>query len=167
MKKYASLSLYLLLSTAVAAAAAPAKPDIPASMKAPDIFVVHVGGFLGSSYSAQLKDRKVIYRKTARGKLVAEKAISVSAGQWQKFWTVMNEIHLEKWAKRYDNQNVADGTQWSISMRVNGKKYESGGSNNFPGDLDPAKGNNSPQSSERFKRLLKALRDLLGGVEFS
>jgi len=165
MKRLFLLCVFVLLLPATANAATPKPGSVP-SRQEPDLFLMRVGGFLGSSYSAELKDRRVIYRKTGQGKLLVEKSISVPTGQWQKFWKVVNEIQLEKWARRYDNQAVADGTQWHISIRVNGRTYESGGSNNYPADSNPSIGNRSPERSKRFNRLVKAVRELLGGVEF-
>lgn len=54
-----------------------------------------------------------------------------------------------------------DGTGWSVDIEFGDRKIHSGGSNNYPGGgvdvLDP-------EESSVFRRFLKAVQNLIGGL---
>ena len=84
-----------------------------------------------------------------------------SEGEWKKFWDKMDKIGIWNWIKSYypKDVEVLDGTHWTLKIELGDKKFESSGSNAYPGDnigeiidLD---------ESKSFKKFLNALDHLL------
>ena len=40
----------------------------------------------------------------------------------QELITILNEIHLVKWDRKYYNNEICDGTQWELEIRYNNRK---------------------------------------------
>ena len=84
-----------------------------------------------------------------------------SEEEWKKFWDKMDKIGIWNWIKSYypKDVEVLDGTHWTLKIELGDKKFESSGSNAYPGDnigeiidLD---------ESKSFKKFLNALDHLL------
>ena len=83
-----------------------------------------------------------------------------SEEEWMKFWDKMNKIGIWNWIKSYypKDVEVLDGTRWTLKIELGDKKFESSGTNAYPGenigeiiDLD---------KSKSFKKFLNALKSL-------
>ena len=85
--------------------------------------------------------------------------------------TILNEIYLVKWDRKYYNNEICDGTQWELEIRYNNRKTSkiSFGSNEYP-KLTKAKGETLVESSEsyskEFKKLLKILNKIADEKNF-
>ena len=65
---------------------------------------------------------------------ISETEKSLSIDEWQSF---INDIYikyrLEEWNTEYINNDVLDGTQWEVKVKLaNGKELEYYGSNDYP-----------------------------------
>ena len=80
---------------------------------------------------------------------------------WSVFWSAVEACDLWHWAKRYDNPDILDGTQWEVEIAHGSRRFKSFGSNAYPGGLRDGYG-----YSESFMLLLQAVRKLVGGREF-
>jgi hypothetical protein len=85
-----------------------------------------------------------------------------SEEEWMKFWDKMDKIGIWNWIESYYPQDVMvlDGTNWTLKIKLGNKKFESSGSNAYPGEnvgeiIDVDK-------SKSFKKFLNALTSLTG-----
>jgi len=77
---------------------------------------------------------------------------------WRRFWTSVENLNVWRWQPEYNNDQVLDGLQWSLTLEHNGRKVSSEGSNAFPGFED---GPEFPDTCE-FAKFLKAIEALTG-----
>jgi len=137
--------------------------EVPFPNLTPTQLLVHIGGFGGPNYSVELKGDTVIYQATGAG-ISREKNVSIHPDQatWSRFLKEINEAKLYRWSKDYPNHGVMDGTQWSITMEIDGRKIYSRGSNNYPTDGNEAKPTNSAENSRSFNLFCEAISHLVG-----
>jgi len=132
----------------------------------PRKLAVYVGGFLGPSYCVELVSRnKVKYTRHGPqfGPGRAE-VLEPTGRQWAAFRNALDEIGVWQWQKRYENPGVCDGTQWTFEVAYGNRYLTASGDNNYPGpEGEP---NNHPEMTPQFRRLLSAVRALIGGREF-
>lgn len=131
-----------------------------ASVDKPGVFEIHVGGFTGPTWSLKLENDKITYIKRNSAEVSAPETIAVPDVKWKEFRNTLDQINVWEWKDSYFNKDVQDGTQWSLQVNYSDKSIQASGSNAFPGA--DGKSNNSPQFSEQFNKLLKALSELTG-----
>jgi len=91
-------------------------------------FYFTVGGFLCGNDSVE------IIKDDTHIKYICNREENTFTNEkWNEF---INKIFIEnilKWKKRYDNNDILDGTQWELKMEFkNLPKFESFGSNEYP-----------------------------------
>ncbi len=125
----------------------------------PEKFEVGIGGYLGTSYGAEIDGKRLIYKTYGdRYKLLNTQEINPTEDQWLTFWTAINKINIWEWETRYEDPGVMDGTSWRVCIQYGNRSIESSGSNKYPGGTDDAKD---------FGLFLRAFRKLLGRVAFN
>ncbi len=118
----------------------------------PEEFEVHVGGYMGMSYSVEKKDNELIYKIYETGYSLKEPVnITPSDKKWNQFWDSCNRLEIWKWKKRYENPYVLDGTSWRVCIKRDNISIDSSGSNDGPPVLD---------------KFFDSISKLLGGVDF-
>ena len=77
----------------------------------------------------------------------------------------LDSIGVWAWKEDYPNPGVLDGTSWRLEIAYEDTQLSSHGINNYPKtNGTPC---DSPDPTYKFRELLKAVRSLIGGLEFS
>ncbi len=129
----------------------------------PKEFEVAIGGCFGPSFVVRLIDGKLMYEKSpGLYSLFPSVEIHPTPEQWDKFWAQVENLGVWDWAPYYEqrSENGEDGDHWLVRLSVGNRSVASEGDNCYPASTDQL------GSSQPFKRLIEALRELLGGVEF-
>lgn len=129
----------------------------------PEVFSVSIGGFEGPAYDAERIGDAIRYRVGLYSS-EPDREIRPTTARWAGFWSACERLQVWRWAERYDEPLVLDGTSWSVELGIAGRQLQSGGANVFPG-LAP--GTSDTELTRAFRGFLAALRELLGGVPFS
>jgi hypothetical protein len=152
--RFSLIALVLLL----AASAKPASETVAI----PTRFVARIGGFLGSSYSVEIKDGILTYTASDQGQTnVRHTTITPPDGAWRDFRKTLDELNVWQWRSDYPRGGVVDGTQWLFEIAYSDRTLKSRGDNNYP---DAA---GKPEVTPVFKRYLEAVKKLIGGKDFS
>lgn len=118
----------------------------------PTKFHAFIGGFFGTDYTIELDGQELVYLadETHSGEGRRER-ISPTGDEWNTFWKQLNELGVWEWKRKYETE-ICDGTQWELDIKYGDKKRKCYGSNAYP---------------DRFDEYLQAVKELLGGREFS
>jgi hypothetical protein len=156
--RFLAAALFLLLATA-------ARPAVESSA-IPTGFVARIGGFLGSSYSLELKGGTLTYTVSERGQTnVRHATITPTEAAWREFRKALDEAKVWQWRNDYPRAGVVDGTQWLFEISYSDRTLKSRGDNNYP-DAD-GKPTGRPEFTPVFNRYLDAIKKLIGGKDFS
>jgi hypothetical protein len=154
--RFSSGAAFLLVTGALGSAGEPSA--------IPKHFIARIGGFLGSSYSVELKDGTITYTSSSRGQTNARHAITPTGAQWREFRQALDELKVWQWRNDYPRGGVVDGTQWMLDIEYHDHLLKTRGDNNYP-DAD-GKPTGKPEFTAAFNRYLAAIKKLLGGKEF-
>ena len=143
-------------------ASSPGRDTVPLA------FEVYIGGFAGPSYGAWWDGERIVYESFEAQYQRREQALlAPSAAQWRRFWRSMDEIGVWKWRRRYGAgerlepaEVIRDGTHWSLTLEVTGRRVESSGDSSGPGALDL-------DESQAFVHFRDAVSRLVGGRAFT
>jgi hypothetical protein len=131
----------------------------------PTRFTARIGGFLGASYSVELRDGAVLYTSSERGKRnQKQETLTPTVAQWREFRQTLDDLKVWQWRADYPNHGVSDGTQWSLDIAYADRSLTAHGDNNYPDAT--GKPNGRPESTEAFNRYLAAIKKLNGGKSF-
>jgi hypothetical protein len=156
--RFTLAALFLLLATS-------ARPAGDGSA-VPRRFVARIGGFLGSSYSVELKDGTLIYTASGRGKTSVQRAtITPTVVQWREFRQALDELKVWQWQNDYPRGGVMDGTQWLFEVAYSDRVLKSRGDNKYTDASGKPTG--KPEFTPVFNRYLDAVKKLIGGKDFS
>lgn len=151
-------ALFLLLAASVKSAGEPSV--------VPTHFVARIGGFLGSSYSVELKDGTLTYTASGRGQTnVRHATITPTDAAWREFRQALDDLKVWGWQNDYPRGNVLDGTQWLLEIAYSDRTLKSRGDNNYPDAAGRPTG--KPEFTPVFNRYLEAVKKLTGGKDFS
>lgn len=131
---------------------------------APQSLRTSIGGFLGTSYSVELRDGSLYYSAADGARKTQPIRITPSAQQWREFRRALDGLGIWQWRTNYPNPGVYDGTQWALEIRYSDCSLKTQGDNNFPGRGGKPSG--SPTGTKAFSAYTTAVRKLLGGKEF-
>ena len=133
--------------------------------QAPTRFTARIGGFLGASYSVELRDGALLYTSSERGLRNQKHAtLTPTAAQWRDFRQTLDDLKIWRWRADYPRQGTVDGTQWMLDIAYADHALTARGDNNYP---DAAgKPNGRPETIEAFNRYLAAIKKLIGGKSF-
>ena len=123
-----------------------------------------IGSYIGQSTGIQWDNRKkqLLYGTTEYGPCLDMDVLSgfvPTELDWERFWIDVRNIGVWYWKDRYENNNVLDGSFWSLDIRYGDKQLTSKGTNAYP-----QQGTNIP--SEAFKQLLRAFGELMSDKDF-
>jgi hypothetical protein len=156
--RFSLAALFLLLATSARPAAEPSA--------VPTHFVARIGGFLGSTYSVELKDGTLTYTVSGRGQSnVRHMTITPTEAAWREFRQALDELKVWQWQNDYPRGGVVDGTQWLLEIAYSDRALKSRGDNNYPDAAGKPTG--KPEFTPAFNRYLDAIRKLIGGKDFS
>ena len=131
----------------------------------PERFKAFIGGFLGTSYSVELRDGVLVHRTSGRGRPKPIQTTSrPTPAQWREFRDALDELKAWRWRAEYPTNGTMDGTQWSLEITYADRSLNSHGSNSYP--EDDATPNGKPEPTRAFRRYLAAVRKLTGGLAF-
>ncbi|HEV2806584.1 MAG TPA: hypothetical protein VGW57_16785 [Chthoniobacterales bacterium] len=151
-------AVLLLLATSAKPAGEP--PAVPTH------FVARIGGFLGSRYSVELKDRTLTYTASGRGQTnVRHATITPTETAWREFRQALDDLKVWGWQNDYPRGSVLDGTQWLLEIAYRDRTLKSRGDNNYPDAAGKPTG--KPESTAVFDRCLEAIKKLIDGRDFS
>jgi hypothetical protein len=132
----------------------------------PTHFVARIGGFLGSTYSVELKDGTLTYTASGRGQTdVRHATITPTDSAWREFRQSLDDLKIWQWQNDYPRGGVVDGTQWLLQIAYSDRALKSRGDNNYPDTSGKPTG--KPEFTPVFERYLGAIKTLIGGRDFS
>jgi hypothetical protein len=140
-------------------------PGLAAETTAPSRFRAYIGGFLGSSYTIELRDGSLICTSVeSADRRKREETINPTAAEWREFRQALDDLKVWQWQADYPNRGTMDGTQWSFEIAYPDRTLKTQGDNRYP----DASGKPGPTSepTEYFKRYLAAIKKLTGGRSF-
>lgn len=111
------------------------------TLAVPTRLILSIGGFHAPHYEVRWQRGRLWY-----GTDGSKVTITPSAPDWETFWTAMDQIDVWGWQPRYDDQEILDGTEWSIEISDEARSVRSYGSNAYP---------------HPFQRFLKAVERLV------
>lgn len=155
------LVLLTLLAPVAAVPARAAEGDSPA----PVHFSASIGGFMGASYTVELRDGVLTYTSSERGhRNEKQTKLTPTSEEWRAFRKTLDDLEVWQWRADYPNNGTADGTQWSLQIAYLDRTLNTRGDNNYP----DARGqpNGKPEPTKVFQRYLAAIRKLIGGGNF-
>ena len=153
----AAAALFLLLATSARPAGEPSA--------VPSHLVARIGGFLGSTYSVELKDGTLSYTASGRGRTnIRHATITPTEAAWREFRQTLNELKVWQWQNDYPRGGVMDGTQWLFEVTYSDRALKSRGDNNYP-DAE-GKPTGKPEFTSVFNRYLAAITKLIGDKDF-
>ncbi len=135
----------------------------------PEKLSLDVGGYMGTSYSVELKRGALLYKCGAdKWDEEEEHRIEPSPEAWTKFWRRLDEVGFWSWSGSYQtSRRILDGTSWSVEISVAGRSVEAHGCNAYPPSSPRAKYAREPgESGSRFNEFCEAVGELLGGRDF-
>jgi hypothetical protein len=160
MRKILSpFSLLLFSLFAAPAIAADGQSDVPAR------FTARIGGFLGASYSVELRDGALVYTSREGGGERSTATVTPTAAQWREFRQTLDELKVWQWQADYPNRGTLDGTQWSLEIAYPDHSLATHGDNNYPAANGKPIGKS--EYTDTFTRYLAAVKKLLGGKSFN
>ncbi len=106
-----------------------------------------IGGVFQGEYAVEFKDSRLIIRPFFSSDMTVE--IMPTPSEWKRFWQRVDDLQVWKWKKNYSNNDICDGTQWSLKIKIAGKTKNCYGSNSYP---------------ESFEQFQKILSELVGGL---
>ena len=119
----------------------------------------------GATVSVQSSGDAVTY-KVALGKKVLESlTVHPSADDWFKFIQALNAAKVYKWAPNYEYPG--QGPTWVIDLVMENRKFNSGGTNDYPknGDESQPQADSGSGPSIPFQLFWQAVLGLVGKVQ--
>ena len=135
----------------------------------PEKLSLYIGGYMGTSYSVELKREALLYKCWSDGSREEEKyRIKPSEEAWTKFWGTLDDLGFWSWSGSYRPSSIIlDGTSWSIELFAGDRSVEAHGCNAYPPGSPGAKRPREPgESGSRFNEFCQAVCELLGGRDF-
>jgi hypothetical protein len=155
--RFSAAALFLLLAAFARSAAEPST--------VPTRLVARIGGFLGSSYSVELKGGTLTYTVSGRGQTnVRHATITPTEAAWREFRRALDDLKIWQWQSDYPRGGVVDGTQWLFEIAYSDRALTSRGDNNYPDGAGKPTG--KPEFTPSFNRYLGAIKKLIGGKDF-
>lgn len=121
----------------------PVKPITKSMQPIPNKFIFEEGGF---GVLSKLELIKGTFYKTPQFEQNALKLGQPSLEKWISFRHFLDHLNAWKWKPNYSNQDILDGTQWSLEIEYGDAKISCSGSNSYPAFLDGDYQENGEQS---------------------
>lgn len=125
---------------------------------------ISIGGYMGYSYSLILNDGVLRYEECANGyQRLRTVDIVPTAAKWTNFWKSCHRAELWAWDEQYADEEICDGTGWSVEILLADREVNSHGSNDYPGAREHSDDGQYPPP---FRSFLAAVSRLIGGLPF-
>ena len=113
---------------------------------------VSIGGFGTSDYQVTMVNDVLEYRSWDCSREAIQETIVPTVARWKAFRRKLDKMDVWSWRKHYESElMILDGTQWDLELRYPDRVIRSSGSNAYP---------------DNFNAFLRAVRALIGGLEF-
>ena len=131
----------------------------------PKRFSLYIGGHGGPRYSVELQGDHLLY-ESVHGDCSSTRSRESrpAAEDWQTFWQELDRLGVWAWQAEYVNTGVCDGTQWEVAIQYGKRRFHSCGDNSYP--RADGSSNRSPEPTQCFRGLCRAVSRLLGGLPF-
>ncbi|MEK0450222.1 MAG: hypothetical protein RL088_2490 [Verrucomicrobiota bacterium] len=127
----------------------------------PSRFGASIGGYMGSSYSVELREGVLTYTTTGLHYGSPEQTvIHPTDAQWREFRQTLDTLNVWRWVSDYPNPGVCDGSFWSFDITYSDRALAAHGDNNYP--TARGKPNDRPDPTKTFNRFLQAIQKLVG-----
>jgi hypothetical protein len=119
----------------------------------------------GAAVSLQLAGDAVIYKVTLGNKVLESLTVHPSGDDWFKFIQGLNGAKVYKWAPKYEYPG--QGPTWVIDLVMEDRKFNSGGTNEYPKNGDESQPAADPKAgpSIPFQLFWQAVLGLVGKVQ--
>lgn len=138
--------------------------DIKLKKHVPLLLKIEEGGWGCSSSTLSLSKGKLIYKVMDLQRGQYSEIITPSAQQWKDFRTALDDVGVWNWLGEYPNPGVYDGSYWELKISYADRKLMSIGDNNYPTAGGAPSG--APEYTRSFRRLIKAVKALIGKRKF-
>ena len=142
MKTVALSVLLVFLGLTLQAAEIVAEPFPPAQMTS--LYIQKDEH--GTTKTIQLAGETVVYQVSTGGKIIETVKVKPSGDDWFQFIQKLNEAKVYKWAPKY--YYPGQGAAWVIDLSMEGRKFSSSGTNEFPKDGAEAQPMADPKAGE-------------------
>lgn len=116
---------------------------------------------MGKSYRVRWTGHALLYETRSHGGHPRCRAtLKPTQAEWQRFWQTIDVLGVWAWAEQYCQEDMYDGTSWSLVLEFGGRRLDTGGCNACPPD------GARPAESADFQRLCAAVSQLVGGRRF-
>ena len=118
----------------------------------------------GAAVTIQSAGDTVIYKVTLGNKVLESLTVRPSDDDWFKFIQSLNAANVYKWAPNY--YYPGQGPTWVIDLVMEDRKFNSGGTNEYPmmGNESQPQANPASGPSVPFQLLWQAVLNLVGKV---
>ena len=100
-------------------------------MKIIETLDFQIGGFGSQTDRIIYRDNKVNHELFESDFIL--KSTEPSAKDWEQFFDVMDNLKVWSWKKDYNDEDMLDGTQWELIIKIKGKRGRKiYGSNAYP-----------------------------------
>jgi hypothetical protein len=119
----------------------------------------------GAAVSLQLAGDAVIYKVTLGNKVLESLTVHPSGDDWFKFIQGLTGAKVYKWAPKYEYPG--QGPTWVIDLVMEDRKFNSGGTNEYPKNGDESQPAADPKAgpSIPFQLFWQAVLGLVGKVQ--
>jgi hypothetical protein len=113
---------------------------------------VSSGGYGGPNYQLTMANDVLEYRGWDCSSDPIQVTIVPTEARWRAFRRKLDKMDVWSWRERYESELlILDGTQWELELCYPDRVIRSYGSNAYP---------------DNFNAFLRAVRALIGGLEF-
>lgn len=129
---------------------------------APDDLQFQTSGYGVESRTLQMRgDTVLTWRRPwdwRPGMAIDTVRVVPSAQAWASFWDAAGNAGVRGWRRNYKQDNVVDGSGWSLRIVTDEGTLQSQGSNAFP----DARGRERYEMPDEFRAFVEAMGDLVG-----
>ena len=127
----------------------------------PARFIAHIGGYFSRCHDVELDGTTLVYSATAPGTFEPKRtSITPTDAHWREFRQALDELGLWQWHAEYINNDICDGTQWSLDIAYADRALKTFGSNSYPGANGEPAGDSAQDTT--FQTYLTAIQKLTG-----
>ena len=100
-------------------------------MKVIETLDFQIGGFGSQTDRIIYRDNKVNHELFESDYII--KSTKPTSKDWEQFFDVMDNLKVWSWKKDYNHEDMLDGTQWELIIKIKGKRGRKiYGSNAYP-----------------------------------
>ena len=94
--------------------------------------IFSIGGFFSGTISVELEGNSIITKYNNCEPYHEDECCTPTEEDWTVFSNSLISLGVWKWKRKYDDQDVMDGTQWELTLCEVSRKKRCFGSNDYP-----------------------------------